>query len=83
MVQLVPLQLEAAFGLTPREAQVCQQLAAGRTDGQIASALGMSYWTVRAHLRKIFIKFDVGNRVELARALSLKPPAPPLPRPAT
>lgn len=82
MVQLVPLQLEAAFGLTPREAQVCQQLAAGRTDGQIASALGMSYWTVRAHLRKIFIKFDVGNRVELARALSLKPPAPHLPRPA-
>jgi DNA-binding CsgD family transcriptional regulator len=62
-------RLERAFGLTPREAQVCLQLAAGRTDEQIADSLGISYWTVRTHLRKVFIKFDVANRVELTRAL--------------
>jgi DNA-binding CsgD family transcriptional regulator len=76
-VQFVPVlsatgaahRLERAFGLTPREGQVCLQLAAGRTDEQIADSLGISYWTVRTHLRKVFIKFDVANRVELTRAL--------------
>lgn len=78
VVQFVPVlsatgaarQLESAFGLSPREAQVCLQLAAGRTDGQIAAALHISYWTVRTHLRKVFIKFDVANRIDLARALA-------------
>lgn len=77
VVQLVPVlsatgaahALERAFGLTPREAQVCLQLAAGRTDDRIAAALGISYWTVRTHLRKVFTKFDVANRVELTRVL--------------
>ena len=76
-VQFVPVlsatgaahRLERAFGLTPREAQVCLRLAAGRTDEQIADSLGISYWTVRTHLRKVFIKFDVANRIELTRAL--------------
>lgn len=63
-------RLERTFGLTPREAQVCVLLAAGRTDEQIAGSLGISYWTVRTHLRKVFIKFDVANRVELTRALA-------------
>jgi DNA-binding CsgD family transcriptional regulator len=77
LVQLVPVisatgathRLERDFGLTPREAQVCLLLAAGRTDGQIAAALGISYWTVRTHLRKVFTKFDVAGRVELTRVL--------------
>ncbi|HSW03586.1 helix-turn-helix transcriptional regulator [Aquabacterium sp.] len=77
LVQLVPVLsstgaaqgLERSFGLTPREAQICLQLAAGRSDDQIAAALGISYWTVRSHLRKVFTKFDVGNRVELTRML--------------
>jgi len=77
LVQLVPVlsatgaahDLERAFGLTPREAQICLLLAAGRTDDQIAAALGISYWTVRTHLRRVFSKFDVTNRVELTRML--------------
>ena len=40
------------------------------TQEQIAATLGISYWTVRTHLRKVFIKFDVANRVELTRALA-------------
>lgn len=81
LVQLVPVLaasgaaqgLERAFGLTPREAQVCLHLAAGRSDEQIGAALGVSYWTVRTHLRKVFTKFDVRNRVELARVLAAAP----------
>jgi len=61
--------LERAYGLTPREADVCKLLAEGRTDDQIARELHLSYWTVRTHLRKAFLKFDVSNRGELARVL--------------
>lgn len=61
--------LESTFGLTPREAQVCLLVAAGHTDDRIAALLGISYWTVRTHLRKVFHKFDVANRVELTRTL--------------
>jgi DNA-binding CsgD family transcriptional regulator len=78
LIQLVPVlaaageqqrRLEQAFGLTPREAQVCLLLVAGRTDDQIAATLGISYWTVRTHLRKVFVKFEVSSRVELTRLL--------------
>jgi DNA-binding CsgD family transcriptional regulator len=83
LVQLVPPgaahDLQTVFGLTPREAQVCGLLAAGRSDREIGLELGMRYWTVRAHLRKVFTKFDVTSRVDLARALgaagAITPPA--------
>jgi DNA-binding CsgD family transcriptional regulator len=83
VVQLVPDassagpagRLEQAFGLTAREAEVCLLLAAGRTDGQIARALGISYWTVRTHVHKAFVKFDVANRLDLARVLGALPRA--------
>ena len=77
LVQLVPVlsatgaahAFERTFGLTPREAQVCLLLAAGHTDSRIGDELGISYWTVRTHLRKVFAKFDVANRIELTRVL--------------
>ncbi len=77
LVQFVPVlsatgaahTFERAFGLTPREAQVCLLLVAGHADERIAAALGISYWTVRTHLRKVFIKVGVANRVELTRVL--------------
>ena len=47
----------------------CRSRTPSRTDDRIAAALGISYWTVRTHLRKVFIKFDVANRVELTREL--------------
>jgi DNA-binding CsgD family transcriptional regulator len=77
IVQLAPMPSatgaarapERAFDLSPRQAQICQLLAAGHSEDQIAATLGISHWTVRAHLRKVFIKFDVANRIELARML--------------
>ena len=81
VVQLVPVlsatdtahRLEQSYGLTPREAQICLLLVAGRADHQIATELNISYWTVRTHLRKVFIKFKVANRVELTRLLAATP----------
>lgn len=59
----------AAFGpesLTPTERLVCAAVAAGRTNGQIASELAMSVATVKTHLTHIFAKVGVANRTALA-----------------
>jgi DNA-binding CsgD family transcriptional regulator len=56
--------------LTPREAQVASDLAAGTSDQMIARHLGMSIWTARTHLRHIFAKLDVQNRTALASLLT-------------
>lgn len=53
-------------GLTRREAEVLERVILARTDRQIAQELGISQRTVRQHLRSIFDKLDVSNRMELA-----------------
>jgi DNA-binding NarL/FixJ family response regulator len=50
--------------ITPREKEVLQLLAAGRSSRAIAGRLGISYTTVRAHLRSIDAKLDVHSKVE-------------------
>jgi LuxR family maltose regulon positive regulatory protein len=66
-----PVLIEA---LTPQEQRVLRLLAAGRSNGEIASDLVVSINTVKAHVKKIYSKLHVGNRVaasEVARALHL------------
>lgn len=55
--------------LTEREQLICALAVAGHRDKQIAQELGISYWTVRTHLARIFRKFHVSNRVGLAAAI--------------
>lgn len=52
--------------LTPAELRVAVAVAAGRTNAEAATELFLSVRTVEAHLRSIFRKLDVRNRVELA-----------------
>jgi len=52
-------------GLSVRESEVCDALIRGDSDKDIAVALGISYWTVRTHIRSIFTKLGVLNRREL------------------
>jgi len=52
--------------LTPREGEVLDQLALGRSNAEIAAALSVSVETVRTHARSIFRKLGVGSRRELA-----------------
>jgi len=54
--------------LTPRETQVLTQLAAGRANKEIARALDLQEITVKLHVRNIFRKLGVRNRVEAANA---------------
>jgi len=62
---------EAAPGsarLTPREAEVLVLVAAGKANKEIGRALALQEITVKLHVRNIFRKLGVRNRVEAANA---------------
>lgn len=50
------------LGVAPREAEVLLWVAQGKTNGDIASILGISEWTVKKHLLHIFEKLGVESR---------------------
>jgi LuxR family maltose regulon positive regulatory protein len=58
--------------LSPRELEVLQLIAQGRTNQEIARKLIVSPGTVKAHTASIYRKLDVANRTEaVARARQL------------
>ncbi len=57
------------FGLTAAEASLCRRLMHGDTIEAHASAMGLSTWTVRTHLRNIFGKTGTGRQAELVALL--------------
>jgi DNA-binding NarL/FixJ family response regulator len=54
------------FGLTAREVDITVLLAKGRANKEVAQGLGISEDTVKQHLRSIFLKTGVQDRLELA-----------------
>ncbi len=50
--------------LTAREMGVLRQLAAGKSNREIADALGISDGTVKIHITHVFSKLDVTSRTE-------------------
>jgi DNA-binding CsgD family transcriptional regulator/tetratricopeptide (TPR) repeat protein len=59
--------LACDLGLTPREVEVLSQLAAGRTDREIAESLFISKKTASVHVSNLLRKLDVTNRVEAGK----------------
>lgn len=53
-------------GLTPREAEVLMWLAEGKANDEIAALLSISLYTIKDHLKMIFQKIGVHNRLEAA-----------------
>jgi DNA-binding CsgD family transcriptional regulator len=51
--------------LSPRQADIGKRICQGMSAQQIANDLGIRVPTVRAHLARLFRKFDVADRVEL------------------
>lgn len=56
-----------AAPLSPRQAEVAALVAAGRTNPQIAGALGISVKGVEKHVSDVLLRWDAGSRFELAR----------------
>jgi DNA-binding NarL/FixJ family response regulator len=59
--------------LTPREAEVLEQLHDGATNAQIAQQLSIGIETVRTHARNIYRKLGIGSRRELPRLTRQEP----------
>lgn len=64
-------------GLTAAEQQVAALVAQGRTNREAGAALFMSHKTVEAHLTRIYARFGIRSRAELAaRMAGGQTPAP-------
>ena len=55
----------AVFGLSERQSDVTRLVCAGQSNGQISHTLGITQRTVENHLRSIYTKLAVNNRVHL------------------
>lgn len=58
--------LRTHIKLTKRESEVVQLITFGKTNPEIGKALGISTNTVAGYVKKIFLKFDVSDRVTVA-----------------
>ena len=64
----------ASLGITPREYQTLEQLAAGHSNKEIARAMGVSPNTVKSHLTALYEKLEVQRRtqaIQKAKELAL------------
>ncbi len=61
-----------ALGISPRELAVLERLAAGRSNREIADALGVSPNTIKTHVARLFEKLGAARRTDaVARAREL------------
>jgi DNA-binding CsgD family transcriptional regulator len=76
---------ERAAALTPRQLEVLDLMAKGRTNREICEALGIAEGTTKAHVATILEALDVANRTEAGAAmrdLGLDTARPRAPEPA-
>jgi len=58
---------QAALGLSARELTVLHELAAGRSNKEIAALLDVSPNTIKTHVARLFEKLDANRRTEAIR----------------
>lgn len=66
----------AALGISPRELEVLQHLAAGHSNKEIALRLAVSPNTIKTHVARLFEKLDAKRRTDAinrARELGILP----------
>lgn len=61
---IVPEELLREFGISPREYEVLQLMAAGLSNQEIANRLFISLNTVKTHISNLFLKLDVQRRTQ-------------------
>jgi DNA-binding CsgD family transcriptional regulator len=80
-VNLPEDRLRDLFGLTSGEARVALALLEGAAPREAAGALGVSFFTVRTHLARIFHKTDTNRQAELVRLMMRAVGVPPAQEP--
>ncbi len=58
-------RLAGSLGLSPRQTDVVKCLFRGFADKQTARRLGISVSTIRPHMKTLFMKLNVEDRIEL------------------
>ena len=72
LVRLVPyerLPVPIYAGLSPRQLDVCRLASGGATTAEVATALDLGVETVRTHLKEVYRRLGVANRIELVCVL--------------
>ncbi len=65
-----PARLAARLGLSPRQAQVVAELAAGGTEAEAAGKLKLAPPTLHTHIRRVYDRLDLRSRAELLALLA-------------
>ena len=58
-------KIKGDLDLSDRQAEILHLLLGGYSDKQIATKLGIAMPTVRTYLGRLFLRYDVSDRVEL------------------
>jgi DNA-binding CsgD family transcriptional regulator len=61
--------LESRFGLTLGEQRVAEMVIEGKTPAEIAVSLRLSVFTIRAYMKRLFVKTGSHSRARLVRVL--------------
>jgi ATP/maltotriose-dependent transcriptional regulator MalT len=69
----IPRVADRRLGLSAREQEVCELLAQGRTNQEIATMLFISLSTTKVHVKHILEKLGVRSRVEAGRVWEDRP----------
>jgi len=59
------------YSISERESEIIESLASGKTNKEIAAELFISVNTVKTHIKNIYRKLDVKNRVQLFHKIKL------------
>jgi DNA-binding NarL/FixJ family response regulator len=62
-------ELRERFGLTERQLRVARLMAEGCSNAEVASRLGVSFFTARNHAEQVMAKLKVTNRSSVAPLL--------------
>ncbi len=71
MKQGAPVRNTELDGLTPRERDILEELSTGASATQVAHKLGITFDTVRTHIKHIYKKFGVHSRIQLMKKFNL------------
>jgi DNA-binding CsgD family transcriptional regulator/PAS domain-containing protein len=64
-----PSKLQDLFGLSPAEIRVALAIFNGQTPKEAAASLGVSFFTIRGHLARVFEKTNTNRQAQLVRMM--------------